>query len=328
MSGEKYYTIGDETLCISDWLKHEKCVVSKSLLGKRLKDDWDFEEALTTPPETNHTTKAALKGIRRFKAFGEEHGITQWIKHPKCVVSIDTLRRRLKEDWEFEAALTTPGETGHSTHGESGTPLHVLWCSIRGRCNTPSATGYERYGGSGIQVCPEWDDFTVFRDWALANGYKKGLTIERKNPKKGYEPDNCEFIPGSENSRRAMLGRVMAPKKLLTAWGETKSRREWLKDDRCTHKDGLLLKDRLRHGWEPEEAISAEKGDSVHPKKGQPYSAFGESKPLRDWWADERNQCKNWATFKARVQKDKQSVEEAMGPVDSRYSNNKKDNNG
>jgi hypothetical protein len=43
------------------------------------------------------------------------------------------------------------------------------------------------------------EDYFSFKDWALANGYRPGLTIDRINNSKGYSPSNCRFVTLSEN---------------------------------------------------------------------------------------------------------------------------------
>lgn len=107
---------------------------------------------------------------------------------------------------------------GVRTHGgrlqnTAGTePLYMVWKSVRARCADPSNP---YYGGKGIRMCAEWDDYAVFRDWALANGYEyraglsRGdrLSIDRINPAVGYCPENCEWITGRENSRRMAKSR-------------------------------------------------------------------------------------------------------------------------
>lgn len=53
----------------------------------------------------------------------------------------------------------------------------------------------------GITVCQEWLDPRNFKTWAESSGYAPGMSINRKNAKLGYSPDNCEWIPLSENVR-------------------------------------------------------------------------------------------------------------------------------
>jgi hypothetical protein len=100
------------------------------------------------------------------------------------------------------------GNGGPVTHGHAAggkkTGLYNSWKGMRGRCSERSHKGWRYYGGKGIAVCPEWrDSFEVFRDWALANGYEPGLTIERRDAAKNYEPSNCEWLTRSQNSRNA-----------------------------------------------------------------------------------------------------------------------------
>lgn len=80
-------------------------------------------------------------------------------------------------------------------HGFFGTKLYNVWASIKTRCLNPKSQAYKNYGGRGITICPEWaESYIVFRDWALNNGYKDNLQIDRKNTNGNYEPTNCNFI--------------------------------------------------------------------------------------------------------------------------------------
>lgn len=107
-----------------------------------------------------------------------------------------------------------------TTHGASKrgarTPLYAAYKAMISRCENPKVKGYRWYGAKGISVCAEWrNDFATFRAWALANGWAKGLTLERKNPRLGYCPENCEYITQSENSRRMRDLYVVMPRDQL-----------------------------------------------------------------------------------------------------------------
>lgn len=86
-------------------------------------------------------------------------------------------------------------------HGDSYTRLYTIWSNMKGRCYNPNRTRFEHYGGRGITVCEEWrNDYSVFAKWARENGYKDDLTIDRIDVNGNYEPDNCRWIPLSEQS--------------------------------------------------------------------------------------------------------------------------------
>lgn len=93
----------------------------------------------------------------------------------------------------------------HLLHGGKGSRLYNIWKNARQRCRNPKTPDYILYGGRGIQFSPIWDDFAVFRDWAMANGYQDDLTIDRINPDGDYCPENCRWVGWKEqrqNQRR------------------------------------------------------------------------------------------------------------------------------
>lgn len=80
--------------------------------------------------------------------------------------------------------------------------LYRIWIGINKRCYNKKSTGYKYYGGKGIKVCNEWyDNYILFKKWALSNGYKNNLTIDRINNDKNYYPGNCRWITKKEQSR-------------------------------------------------------------------------------------------------------------------------------
>lgn len=141
------------------------------------------------------------------------------------------------------------------THGESGTPLYIVWFRMKARCQNPNDANFHNYGGRGISVCPEWQEYGPFAQWAKANGYAKGLPIDRRDNDGDYEPNNCRFVTQKINARNTRHNH------LVTAWNETKCMAEWAEDPRCGAK-AHNIENRLTLGWSPEDAISK----SVNPK--------------------------------------------------------------
>ena len=82
----------------------------------------------------------------------------------------------------------------NTTHGGRHTRLYSIWASMKTRCLNPNSKTYHYYGGRGISICDEWkDNFSAFRDWALSNGYRDDLTLDRIDSDKDYSPENCKW---------------------------------------------------------------------------------------------------------------------------------------
>lgn len=97
----------------------------------------------------------------------------------------------------------------HTKHGYSKHQLYSVWSALIQRCENPNDSRYKDYGGRGISVCDEWQNSAkAFVEWALANGWEKGLTIERQNNNGNYEPKNCWFatyLEQNNNTRKLKL---------------------------------------------------------------------------------------------------------------------------
>lgn len=82
------------------------------------------------------------------------------------------------------------------------TKLCGIWKQLKQRCWNPNNKDYRYYGARGVTVCEEWKSFRGFEAWALDNGYKEGLTIDRIDGTGNYNPENCQWIPAKENCKK------------------------------------------------------------------------------------------------------------------------------
>ena len=119
--------------------------------------------------------------------------------------------------------------------------------SMMDRCYRKTAPNYPAYGGRGISVCGEWHDPEVFGIWAEANGFQKGLTLERKDVNGNYCPDNCTWATPKQqaNNRRNTI---------ILEWnGERKSVHQWADEMGVS---ASTLKNRYYLGWSVKEILS------------------------------------------------------------------------
>lgn len=86
---------------------------------------------------------------------------------------------------------------GITTNGKPRT--FIIWAGMKQRCYNPKSVSYKSYGARGISVCSEWLVFENFHKWAMANGYKDDLEIDRIDNDGNYEPSNCRWVTKSFN---------------------------------------------------------------------------------------------------------------------------------
>lgn len=114
---------------------------------------------------------------------------------------------------------------GDAQQSRRGTrhPIYIAWDNMLRRCENEKHPCHHLYGGRGIKVCDEWHDYIVFRDWALNNGWRKGLSIDRIDNNGNYTPKNCRW------TNQKVQARNSRSTKWETINGQKKTRGDWLK---------------------------------------------------------------------------------------------------
>lgn len=133
-------------------------------------------------------------------------------------------------------------------HGLTKTHLYQTWSNVKSRCYDKNSRPFKDYGGRGIEVCEEWrNNFVAFYEWAMCNGYRQGLTLDRIDNDKGYSPENCRWATVKEqsNNRRSNT--------YLMFRGEKKTASQWAEECGLS-RDSLYH--RLACGWSIEKALT------------------------------------------------------------------------
>lgn len=173
------------------------------------------------------------------KRFGklevaERAGTDQKTRNPiwRCIcdcgketyVTGDNLRRGNTKSCGCMVGFQTGTENPNYSGGHSSTQLYRVWVAIKTRCENKNHKHYIHYGGRGIRMCEEWaNNFEVFYAWAIASGYKQGLTIDRIDVNGNYEPSNCRWATVKQqlrNKRNNIRVEINGETRTLSEWAE------------------------------------------------------------------------------------------------------------
>lgn len=133
--------------------------------------------------------------------------------------------------------------------------LYVTWTNMKQRCYNASRNDYQQYGARGITVCDEWrDNYCDFEEWAMGNGYRDDLTLDRKDTNGPYSPENCKWSTVREQANNRRTNRM------LTLGDETMTIAQWAEE---IGMGSNTLWRRINNGWSVERALT----EPVHHEK-------------------------------------------------------------
>lgn len=166
------------------------------------------------------------------------------------------------------------------------TRLNYVFSAMKKRCYNPNCKTYKYYGARGITICDEWlnpertqvegtkernvtKGYIAFKEWALSNGYKDNLTIDRIDVNKGYCPSNCRWATVKEQQNNLRNNIV------ITYKNETKTLQQWCDELKLDYQ---LMYHRLQRGWSIQKAFETEASTKL------PLLTYkGKTQSLKQW---------------------------------------------
>lgn len=187
-------------------------------------------------------------------AQSNKHRAKMWMCRCDCgterIVSANSLKNGASKSCGcyHSDIMKDVGHKANTTHGMSETRLYAIYKHMLNRCYNVNDISYKNYGQRGVIMCDEWkESFESFMNWALANGYKDNLSIDRINVESNYSPSNCRWSTEKEQANNRRSNRN------YTYNGETHNITEWAEIYNMNYKK---LWKRLNTGWTIERALT------------------------------------------------------------------------
>lgn len=150
-----------------------------------------------------------------------------------------------------------PRTTHGAAIGGKFAKTYRAWRGMRARVS-PNSQDARYYADRGITICERWSSYPLFRE--DMGECQEGLTLERINNNKGYEPDNCRWATLAEQQRNSRNCRPIIFR------GKTQLISDWARD---LGVGGAALNRRLKE-WPLERALTepiVNGGQAVHQAK-------------------------------------------------------------
>lgn len=176
----------------------------------------------------------------------DKHNQAVWVCQCDCGKITTAITAKLKGGYKVSC-----GCWRNRRNGESRTRLFVIWRNMLDRCNNPKRDNYEHYGDKGVRVCSAWGDYETFKAWALSNGYRDNLSIDRIDSAGNYEPNNCRWVTQKEQMQNISSNRhisYMDKQYTVSQFADLLS------------VPTYTIRNHLRAGWTPERMVKYHAG--------------------------------------------------------------------
>jgi hypothetical protein len=144
----------------------------------------------------------------RLKSVAPPRKTPCWQYYWNCVCDCDSSKTVTLSVSNLKVAKSCGCAHPRTKHGMFKHPAYNTWHSMIERCRNPKVRDYHRYGGRGIKVCDRWMSFENF--WAdVGQTWQKGLTIDREDNDKNYEPGNCKWSTPLQQAHNRCDNRII-----------------------------------------------------------------------------------------------------------------------
>ena len=207
-----------------------------------------------------HTEDLNGKSFGQLTILGREYGPriydqARWICLCSCglltIASSSNLRRGLTKSCGCLRANTLGAM--RLRHGMTESRTYASWLSMRSRCNPKNVGSHAAkwYADRGVTVCTRWESFENFL--ADMGERPEGMTIDRIDSDKNYQPGNCRWATMQEQVRNRNATRRLEYR------NEIRPMAEWAELFGLRSK---TLAARLDHDWDVERALLTPVGPS------------------------------------------------------------------